>query len=106
MYISAAKVDVGTAYLGVPLTRQVRMINLSNLEASYRLVPPVVRRSGGGDDGGGGNSRGCGGCVAVVAVVVVLAAVVVGVELVVVVAVVELCFASESVAQEDFESGS
>lgn len=34
VYISTAKVDVDTAYLGVPLTRQVRMVNLSNLEAS------------------------------------------------------------------------
>lgn len=34
VYISTAKVEVETAYLGVPLTRQVRMVNLSNLEVS------------------------------------------------------------------------
>lgn len=34
VYISAAEVDLHTAYLGVPLTRRVTMVNLSNLEAS------------------------------------------------------------------------
>lgn len=34
VYISAAEVDLDTAYLGVPLTRRVTMVNLSNLEAS------------------------------------------------------------------------
>lgn len=32
VYISTSKVDVGTAYLGVPLVRKVTMVNLSNLE--------------------------------------------------------------------------
>lgn len=36
VYISAAEVDVGTAYLGVPLTRRVKMVNLSNLEVCLR----------------------------------------------------------------------
>lgn len=32
--VSTAEVNVGTAYLGVPLTRRVKMVNLSNLEVS------------------------------------------------------------------------
>lgn len=35
VYISAAEVDVDTAYLGVPLMRQVTMVNLSNLEVIH-----------------------------------------------------------------------
>ncbi|CAM9334199.1 unnamed protein product, partial [Hapterophycus canaliculatus] len=33
-------IDVGTAYLGVPLTRRVKMVNLSNLEAKFRWERP------------------------------------------------------------------
>lgn len=32
VYIDGVNVDVGTAYIGVPLKRRVSMINLSNLE--------------------------------------------------------------------------
>lgn len=34
VYISGVDVDVGTAYIGVPLKRRVSMVNLSNLEVS------------------------------------------------------------------------
>ncbi|CAN0353483.1 unnamed protein product, partial [Ectocarpus sp. 12 AP-2014] len=40
VYITTAEVNLETAYLGVPLTRRVKMVNLSNLEAKYRWERP------------------------------------------------------------------
>eukprot|EP00752_Nemacystus_decipiens_P011479 g10191.t1 len=46
VYISAAEVDVGIAYLGVPVTRQLKMVNLSNLEVRDVNLRYTARQSG------------------------------------------------------------
>eukprot|EP00903_Cladosiphon_okamuranus_P011029 g10416.t1 len=46
VYISPVEVDVGIAYLGVPLTRRVKMVNLSNLEVRDVELRYTARRAG------------------------------------------------------------